>query len=359
MRVAWEQWHPAYAAVIFAAAASAVAQPYPIAESFVTRTATIKNVSDLMDAAKDWLPQAADRMNGITTIEGTTNRAKSDIEWTGGPFAMYEVTVETEHNSGVSRLLGRPAYLGAGKTPLEIVLRSRASPSINPGPTQGFVIDPEKSFYIEAQIVDGTMQYGYTAPPLAQALTNRAEQILADKALLAQMETSDRRVILINELENLSKKANEDSVKAAAASLRLSASNLYDQISVIEARMAAELSAAQQAAQFRQSIAIMSGVVNIANLTAQAYRELPDLDRGAKPTSEAGLIKLVRDYEIKKNNQTLTFHAELTVRTTDLNAVLQQANTLLRGAGAPPDITDRATRSLAPPSNPVIVPPAQ
>lgn len=309
---------------------------------YLNRVEFVNNVGDLLQTALPWMQDEGMRSNAQAQIETDGSSALSRLTWSGESGVLYEFRVEQEEISGVSRPLGNPIYRGYGDTPLNSLTSNLESAAIVSGPSDGFTISEDRSFFIWVTIKESNLSYGIIRQPFYGPMNKQARTSLLDKAFLKEIGNSRGNRVLAHSLEQLQKTANNEQSKIDAIKLKNEIAQQLNKLSDIEKNLAKEIERQATAQAFLSQIQGLQNILTLATVSTQIKGILDDvsLEKVDNAKNNGDIIKITNEYIANKDGAIINIKQEKTIIINQQNSSIGKVQDILRQNGAPADVVD-------------------
>jgi hypothetical protein len=312
------------------------------AAGYLNRVEFVGNVGDLLQTALPWMQDKGMQSKAQKQIEADGSSALSRLTWSGERGVLYEFRVEQEPVTGVSRPLGNPIYRGYGETPLFSLASNMESAAIVSGPSDGFTLSEDQSFFIWMTIKDSNLSYGIIGQPFYGPMNKQARMSVLDKMLMKEVKTSRGNRVLTHSLEQLQKAANDEQSKMDAVKLKNEIDQQIKRLNDIEKNLAKEMERQASAQAFLNQIQGLQNVLSLVTVSNQIKEILDDvpLDKVNNAKNTGDIIKVTNEYIENKNGIVTRVKQEKTITINQQNKSIESVQDLLKKNGAPTDVID-------------------
>ncbi|KVF01191.1 hypothetical protein [Burkholderia vietnamiensis] len=314
------------------------------ADAYIARVEAYSNFDKLFEAAAPWIDDAQ-RKNQIRVAQGYVSQMRAELEWSGAKGALVWVEIEQEASTGYVRTVGNPVYLGYGESPMVVLRAALRSPSVLSGPSDGFSLAPDKSFFIWVTPAKDSLAYGAIRAPFVDSMFRDAAVGVTDEQISKLSAVETQRRLLDAAMTQLQVRASDNLERARFSKTNEAIKEQMRAVDEINARLARQMDQANKASEFATRLKILSGVLSMASWLSEATQVLTDEDpkQVAGAQNEQALIKLTDEYEIRTRDSVERGKRELTVTEDQLRSILSGVRTDLRAKGAPDSVADPAT----------------
>lgn len=300
-----------------------------------------RDLARLLRMASDQIRDSSARAAAERSIQNTN--MTEILDWTKASGFLIDIRVEQVQPAGNTRVVnGYPWMVGAGNAPDEVLANDINSHewSYRPGPSDGFKISSDHSFYIWVQLDEGALNYGYISPDFSKTLTRNSLQLARDNDLVRQKADFERNRAYEQVLRKLEGQIADDRVKKALGRLDASIKENHRKRSEIQQQLEKDLAEAAKAQEFQDKLRALKGILSFAMLVNEANALFGDSigEEIAGATNEDELIVVTRSYEIKTRDMVVRGRQQLRFnRSRELSNRLELKKSM-RNQGVPDSV---------------------
>lgn len=236
-----------------------------------------RDMSRLLRMSQKYVSELSSRKAFEDSISDSS--IKETLDWSKADGLLIEVAVEHHLLSGVTRVVqGYPKTVGAGTSVKHVLANEIAKPgwNLNFGPSAGFELSEENSFFVWVTESDNELRYGVISDSFSTKLKADAVVASQDKKLLASIAKAQEIQVLENVVEKLRTSIQEQDrlifVEDSYKDLKKSRQRLNE----IRQNLDFELQKSERAQRFNQTLELMINVIDLALLVQQAKETYGD-----------------------------------------------------------------------------------
>ncbi len=303
---------------------------------FVDRVDFFKSIGQLLSAVKPWITDKSAVKSMISDHQSSLREA---LKWKGVDGVLFEVQVEEEVNTGVSRILGDPIKHGEGNSPLDVLALSVSRDSMGKSPSQGFRFSKEKSFFVWYTWDGKKARNGLIRPIASVAMRSEANAKASDAELISSLKAKQREEIRDHIVKVMMQEARaaEDKAIIEEAQKRIKATQA--EMTRIQETLKQDLSDAANAGRLHGDIMRLKGILDVATMVFQVNQALADqtVPDQAKNDPQK-LAEYVEQYTVKKNGLIVELRKSLTISIEDMKARDEELSGIMLNNKVPKEI---------------------